>query len=130
VHVLARTAAVVVNPVDDSGAYGEGALRPERWMKAAAEVGVAVAPFPVTSAGPQYPAGSATTVEVVAEQAVGDPPKALADAAVSVCQRLGLRWVVTSFDDSGRLAAMTTMPAPSQPASSVLARLLAGLSGA
>jgi hypothetical protein len=130
VHVLARTAAVVVNPVDDTGAYGEGALRPERWMKVAADAGVAVAPFRVSSAGEQHPAGAATTFEVVAEQALGDPPKALAAAAVNVCRRLGLHWAVTSFDESGRLAAMTTTPAPSLPASGVLARLLAGLSAA
>ena len=36
VYVLHRTAATVVNPVDDGGAFGESALRPEHWMAVAA----------------------------------------------------------------------------------------------
>jgi hypothetical protein len=130
VHVLSRTAAVVVNPVDDGGAYGEAALRPERWMQAAAEVGVAVARLRVSSAGRQHLPVLATGFAVVAEQAVGDPEPTLADAAVKVCRRLGLRWAVTSFDDSGRLSAITTTPKPSPPAAAALERLLAGRSAA
>ncbi len=126
VHVLSRTAAVVVNPVDDGGVFGEAALRPERWMQAAEEVGVVVAPLHVSSAGRQHIPVSSISFEVVAGQALGDPGPALADAAVKICRRLDLRWAVTSFEESGRLSAITTTPTPSPSAEAALARLLTG----
>ncbi len=71
-YVLSSTAARVVNPVDEGGAYGEAALRPERWMQAAVEAGVALAPLRVRSSGRQHAPVRATSFEVVGEQVLGN----------------------------------------------------------
>lgn len=122
--VLSRTAARVVNPVDDGGTYGEAVLRPERWMQAAVEAGVAVAPLRVRSAGRQHAPVRATSFEVVSEQVLGNSSSLLADAALAVCRCLGLCWAVASFDKGSRLSAITTTPAPSPTATAALARIL------
>lgn len=123
-YVLSATAARVVNPVDDGGTYGEAALRPERWMQAAVEAGVAVAPLRVRSSGRQHAPVRATSLEVVGEQVLGNSSPILAASALEVCRRLGLCWALTSFDKSGRLSAITTTTAPSPPAADALARIL------
>ena len=123
-YVLSRTAARVVNPVDDGGAYGEAALRPERWMQAAAEVGVAAAPLRVRSAGRQHAPDLATSFEIVGEQVLGDSSLKVARAALEVSRCLGLCWAVASFDKRGRLSTITTSPAPSPQAAAALAGIL------
>ena len=123
--VLSRTAARVINPVDDGGTYGEAALRPERWMQAAIEAGVAAAPLRVRSAGRQHAPARATSFEVVGERVLGNSGSPLAAAALEVCRCLGLGWAVASFDHRGRLSAITTTPAPSPPAATALAKILA-----
>ena len=98
VYVLHRTAATVVNPVDDGGAFGESALRPEHWMAVAASLGVKVAPLPLRSSRRPRPAEAATLVEVVGTEHVGAAGASQGAAAVAMCERLGLRWAVTAFD--------------------------------
>ncbi|MDF0645969.1 MAG: hypothetical protein P0111_18225 [Nitrospira sp.] len=123
-YVLSHTTARVVNPVDDGGTYGEAALRPERWMQAAIESSVAVAPLRVRSAGGRHVPNQATSFEVVGEQVMGHASSPLAAAALKVCRCLGLCWAVACFDKSGRLSAITTTPAPSPAAAAALARIL------
>ena len=125
VYVLHRTAATVVNPVDDGGAFGESALRPEHWMAVAASLGVKVAPLTLRSSQRPRPAEGTTLVEVVGTEHVGAPGASQGDAAVAVCDRLGLRWAVAAFDQRGRLTAITTRSRPSDIAAGHLARLLA-----
>lgn len=123
-YVLSRTTARVVNPVDDGGTYGEAVLRPERWMQAAIESGVAVAPVRVRSAGAQHVPVQAMSFEVVGGQVMGNASSPLAAAALEVCRSLRLCWAVACFDKSGRLSAITTTPAPSPAAAAALARIL------
>jgi hypothetical protein len=132
VFVLATTGAVVVNPVSE-GTLGVDALRPERWMHVAAELGVAVAPLRLSTKAPS--AGSRpgpgarpeSLVEVVAGEA--SPAGTFADAAAAVADSLGLRWAVAGFDGAGRLSTLTTTPAPSPEAAARLGVLLAGPAG-
>lgn len=123
-YVLSATAARVVNPVDEGGTYGEAALRPERWMQAAVDAGVAVAPLRVRSSGRQHSPVRATNFEVVGEQALGNSNPLLAASALEICRRLGLCWALASFDKRGRLSAITTTSAPSPRAADALARIL------
>lgn len=123
-YVLSRTTARVVNPVDDGGTYGEAALRPERWMQAAIELGVAVAALRVRSTGAQHVPVRTMSFEVVGKQVMGNTGSPLAAAALKVCRGLGLCWAVVCFDKSGRLSAITTTPAPSPAAAAALARIL------
>jgi hypothetical protein len=126
VYVLHRTGATVVNPVDDGGAFGEAALRPERWMAVAASLGVAVAPFRVRSARRPRPAEATELVEVVGGTALGPAPPELGAAAIAVCEGVGLQWAVLTFDRRGRLTAITTTARPSDEAVDHLGELLAG----
>lgn len=123
-YVLSRTTARVVNPVDDGGTYGEAVLRPERWMQAAVDSGVAVAPVRVRSAGRQHVPVRTTSFEVVNEQVIGNADSPLAADALEVCRGLSLCWAVVCFDKRGRLSALTTTPAPSPAAAAALARIL------
>jgi hypothetical protein len=125
VYVLHRTAATVVNPVDDGGAFGEAALRPEHWMAVAASLGVEVAPLALRSARRPRPAEAAVLIEVVGTEHVGASAAPLGDAAVAVCAGLGLRWAAVAFDHRDRLTAITTRSRPSDDAAERLARLLA-----
>jgi len=131
VVVLATTGAVVVNPVD-AGTLGTDALRPERWMRVAAELGVDVAPLRLTngqvSPRPETGPQPECIVEVVAGEACGDTSRQ-AVAAVSVAGALGLRWAVAGFDGGGRLCALSTTPAPSPRAADRLGALLGARSG-
>jgi hypothetical protein len=124
VHVLASTRAMVANPVDDGGAFGEAALRPEHWMAAAEAAGVAVAPLRVRSTGGDRPPEAAIEVELVGTDVLGAAPPTLMDAARMVGGRLGLRWAVLTFDDDERLFAITTTPAPTPDAAARLGELL------
>jgi len=124
VHVLASTRAVVANPVDDGGALGEAALRPEHWMAAAEAAGIAVAPLRVRSTGGDRPPEAAIEVELVGADVLGAAPPTFMDAARTVGGWLGLQWAVLTFDDVGRLSAITTTPAPTPDAAARLGELL------
>jgi hypothetical protein len=124
VYVLGTTSALVVNPVSE-GTLGVDALRPERWMRVAADLGVAVAPLRLssTSSVPGPPTQSESLIEVVAGEAL--PSGRLDDTAVVVADALGLRWAIASFDSDDRLCALTVTPAPSPQATDRLGTLLA-----
>lgn len=128
IYVLATTNALAVNPVSE-GTLGVDALRPERWMRAAAELDVPVAPLRLTSTTPvpnplTLPE---SLIEVVGGEAL--PTGRLGDAAVAVTGALGLRWSVASFDRDDRLCALTATPPPSPQAADRLGILLARRAG-
>lgn len=125
VYVLHCSGARVVNPVDDGGAFGEAALRPEHWMTVAASLGVEVAPMVLRSTGRPQPATPNVLVEVVGAEHIGAPTEPLGDTAVAMSASLGLRWAVVAFDDTNRLTAVTTRSRPSPAATERLAQLLA-----
>lgn len=120
----------MVNPVSH-GTVGADALRPERWMRVAAELGVPVAPLRLTSVALSQRAGAATQPESLVEVVAGEasPAGSLADAAVAVTGALALRWAVAGFDRAGRLCTLTTTPAPSPEAAGRLGVVLAGPPG-
>jgi hypothetical protein len=124
VHVLASTRAVVANPVDAGGAFGEAALRPEHWMAAAEAAGVAVAPLRVRSTGGDCPPEAAIEVELVGVDVIGAVPPTLMYAARTVGGLLGLQWAVLTFDHDGRLSTITTTRAPTPAAAARLGELL------
>jgi hypothetical protein len=128
IYVLATTNALVVNPVSD-GTLGVDALRPERWMRVAAELGVPVAPLRLTSTtpAPRPPRQPESLIEVVAGEAL--PAGRLGDATVAVAGALGLRWAVASFDSDNRLCALTATRPPSPEAADRLGILLARRAG-
>src|SRR5262245_30078339 len=70
VLVLATTSALVVNPVSE-GTLGVDALRPERWMRIAADLGVPVAPLRLSSRSsvPGLSTHPESLIEVVAGEA-------------------------------------------------------------
>lgn len=124
VHVLHRTGATVVNPVDGGGAFGEAALRPEQWMSLAASLGLPVTPLRVRSDRRPRPPDATQMIEVVGGAVVGASPTYVAEAAVAVCNAVGLRWAVVAFDRSERLVAVTTIRRPSDHAADHLAAML------
>src|SRR5262249_24301775 len=71
--VLSRTGATVVNGVGD-GALGDDAIRPERWMRAAAELGIAMAPLRLKSPASTRRPIATTTIEVVGHETFSDGP--------------------------------------------------------
>lgn len=122
--VLATTSARVLNPVVD-GAFGEEALRPERWMAAAAAAGFAVRPVHVRSEGrARRGPRSAWLVEVVGREIFGEGPPATRDRAGRLAETLGLGWGAFAFDGRDRLFAVTGSPGPSPAATEALGRLL------
>jgi hypothetical protein len=127
VLVLATTGAVVVNPVAHGG-LGDEVLRPERWIAAAAERGIAIAPLHLASTPTPTPDGhrGLVVVDVVGEQSFGDAPEVLRRAAVAVADALDLAWAAVVFDELGRLVVVSTRPAPGEAAVEALGRLLAG----
>ena len=129
VHVLASTQAVVANPVDDGGAFGEAALRPEHWMTVAEAGGVAVSPLRVRSTGVGRPLEAAIEVELVGTDVLGAAPRTLIDAARMVGGWLGLQWAVLTFDNDERLSAISTTPAPTPDAAARLGELLGSARG-
>jgi hypothetical protein len=126
VYLLSRTAATVVNPVADGGAFGEAALRAEHWTAIAQSRGIAAAPVTLCSAPSPEPDGDVELVEVVGDRVVAAPRGRTGERAVSICNGLGLLWAVVAFDELGRLTAITTRARPSALAVGHLERLLTG----
>jgi hypothetical protein len=130
IFVLATTGASVANPVGD-GAIGDEAVRLERWMPAAIECGLTLAPLRLTSTPRRARTLTTHVVEVVGTESFGDA--SFGDAA-SRCRRgavqlvgaLGMRWAACVFDGRRRLAAVTTAAVPSNAAAEALARVLGG----
>jgi hypothetical protein len=124
VFVLAATGAIVVNRGAD-GSLGDEDLRPERWMQAAADVGLAVAPLRLSNAPVRPRRLTTTMVEVVGGEVVGDAPARSARLVVALAEVLDLRWATMVFDGRHRLVAVTSAQSPGAEATAALGRLLA-----
>jgi hypothetical protein len=122
---LATTSARVVNPVID-GAFGEEALRPERWSAVASEVGISVRPIRVTSAPRRRTRYRMYEVEVVGDEVIGDGPTPVLEGAGRLANALGMVWGVFLFDARHRLVIATSARRPSAAAAATLGRLLEG----
>lgn len=121
--ILATTSALVVNPVFD-GAFGEEALRPERWTALASQVGMSVRSVRVAS-GPQRRTKYRTNeIEVVGSELLGNCPARVRDGASRLTNLLGVAWGVVLFDARHRLVTITTARRPSDAAAAALGRLL------
>ena len=123
--VLACTRATVCNPVADGG-FGEAAVRPERSARAAASLGLDVAPVRLKSdASARLPAVAAR-IEVVGRKAFGTASKNLRTTAIDLAVALGLRYAAFAFDTRGRLLGVQTLKPPSADARRALGLVLAG----
>lgn len=121
--VLARTGARVVNPVID-GAFGEEALRLERWMPAARSVGQAVAPLRFHDGEVEEIARSAIVVDVVDGEAFGDLDVALLQRLALMARKIGVDYGNFVVDPADRLLSVSTAAAPGDRAAARLGRLL------
>ena len=120
---LATTRARVVNPVSD-GAFGEEALRPERWNAAASQVGLTIRSVRVTS-DPQRQAKYRTyEIEVVGGQVFGEAPAKIRAAACRLVEILGIAWGALRFDARDQLVSISGARRPSEKAAVALGRLL------
>ncbi len=123
IAVLGSTAATVVNPVGD-GALADDAVRPDRWMAAAEQVGLTVRPIRLSDRPRRERRLQQRVVEVVGERAFGDTPERWRRGAVDLVGAAGLVWACCVFDGSGRVIALTTAAAPSEEATAALGALL------
>jgi hypothetical protein len=121
--VLATTAARVVNPVVD-GAFGEEALRLERYGDAAARAGSAFRPIRVTTERTRRTRYAVSEVEVVGQEAFGRSSARVQQRALRLAATLGLLWAVVLFDSRSRLVTLTAARAPTEAAADALGRLL------
>ncbi|HEX8620830.1 MAG TPA: hypothetical protein VF718_02595 [Allosphingosinicella sp.] len=124
--VLSRTRATVANPPRDGALGGEG-LGFEHWMPAAVREGLPIRPFRLAGgrrrlARPERPP---LAVEVVGDEAFGDAPAGLKDAATRLARALGLVWAAFLFDGRRRLMALTVAAEPGPQARRALGNLLA-----
>ena len=121
--VLATTAARVVNPVVD-GAFGEEALRPERWIAAAADAGLAIHPLRVRSEPKRRTQFGTRALEVVGDDVFGKAPARIAGATKRAARALAAPWAAFLFDTKYRLLTVTAARPPSDEAAAALQLLL------
>jgi hypothetical protein len=124
IFVLATTHALVANPVDD-GALGEETIRPERWIPAAKEAGLSIAPLRLTNSRLKPRRLHPIVVEVVGEEVFGGAPARSKTAALRLARHLGLPWATVIFDGRHRLLTITGDRPPGNEAQGALGRLLA-----
>jgi hypothetical protein len=113
----------VINPVED-GALGDDVIRPERWMRVAAALGITVAPLRLTPRQTAPRLTRTTTVEVVGHEIFGEASPPRRQAAARLAEGLGLLYATFVFDGRGRLVTMSSVKPPSGPAVVALGRLL------
>ncbi|MBT2305547.1 hypothetical protein J7E70_34720 [Variovorax paradoxus] len=123
VFVLATTRARVANPVAD-GALGDEVMRPERWMPAAAEAGLPLAPLRLASDRALSHRWHPVVVEAVGDDAFGEAPARTKDAVRRMMRRLELLWATFVFDGRQRLVTITTGRTPGEQAAHALGHLL------
>jgi hypothetical protein len=123
IFVLSRTGAVVINEVGD-GALGDDAIRPERWMRVAAGMGIQVRPLRLRPGQRLRRPARTATVEVVGREAFGGAAPRLRKAATHLAGALGLTYAACVFDGRGALVSVSTMKPPGAEATAALGRLL------
>lgn len=126
VALLDSSAAVIANPVN-GGAFGEDALRPERWMAAAQSLDLPVAPLRV-QATQRMPPPLTSRVDVVGDEVHGIS-RSLRPRLVQLVRALQLPWATLLLDERERLVGVTGALAPSDVAATALAALLQGARG-
>ena len=122
--VLARTHAVVVNPVRE-GAMGEEAIRLEHWLPIAMDVGLLPAPLELSSASGRVSTASDQVVEVVGEELFGDVTPAVKPFLVALAARLGLQFATFVLDPEDRVRTLSSMSVPGPAALPAVIELLA-----
>ena len=126
VFVLAETRATVANPVAD-GALGDEAIRPERWISAAGDAGLSVAPLRLTESPPRRtPASTRLSSRWSATRPSGMGRHGRRLAALRIAHELDLLWATVVFDGRHRLLTVTSARPPGDDAVDALGRLLAG----
>ncbi len=121
--VLATTSARVVNPVID-GAFGEEAIRPERWAAAAREVGLSVRSARASSEPRRQSRYRAYEIEVVGGEVFGEGPGRVLGAVRGLANLMGIDWGVFLFDSRHNLITVTCARQPGDAATAALGRLL------
>jgi hypothetical protein len=121
--VLATTSARVVNPVCD-GAFGEDALRLERWSTVASELGISVRPLRVSSESRRRTRYRTYSVEVVGAEVFGEAPPRVLEGADQFLSALGLAWGTLLFAARHCFSRVTGGRRPSGAATAALGRLL------
>jgi hypothetical protein len=121
--VLATTSARVVNPVID-GAFGEEALRPERWGAVASDVGISIRPVRLSSEPRRRTRYRTHEVEVVGGEVFGAGPARILEGARRLTDVLGIVWGALLFDARNRLITVTGALRPSDAAAAALGHLL------
>lgn len=122
--VLARTRAVVVNPVRD-GAMGEEAIRLEQWLPIANDVGLVPATLEISSTPNQIFTASDRIVEVVGEQVFSDFDSPLGPLLIALAARLDLPFATFVMDSDDRLRTLSSMSVPGPAALPAVIHLLA-----
>jgi hypothetical protein len=128
IFVLAATGAAVATPVAD-GALGDEAIRPERWMPIARQLGLSVAPLRLTSNRRRQQVRP-LMLEVVGHEVFGNAPPRSKDAALQLVHQLNLLWAAVVFDQRHRLVTITSAQPPCDEAVPALGCLLARRAGA
>lgn len=126
VALLASTGARVVNPVFE-GVFGHDALRPERWMRLAAGLGIDVQPRRVSSEQIEASAGGiATIVTVLGQQVWSATAGPLQEASRRLVAAAGMVYSRAAFDSEGRFVAVSFEAVPTDDSCAALGRYLAG----
>ena len=123
IFVLSRTRATVVNAVAD-GALADDRLRPEQWMYAATDLGMAILPLRLKPEPSAPRVTKPTTIEVVGGKTFGVAPVSRRRAAARLADVLGLLYAAFLFDGRGRLVTVSSMKPPCQAALGALSQLL------
>ena len=123
--VLASTSAIVSMPAGD-GTFGDELLSPDRWMRAAIDCGLAVAPVRARSKpGAGARRRALRRVEIVGGVAIGTESARKLRAIGDLANALGVRWATAILDGRNRLVTLTSAAVPSTAARAALGRLLA-----
>ena len=123
--VVASTGARVPQPVGD-GSFGDELLRPDRWMAAADQVGLAVSSLRLRSAEPLVERPPFRQVEVVDSSVFGDIEGRTRTSLVDLAAALGVGWLTVAIDGEDRLCDVTSRATPSPAARDALEALLGG----
>jgi hypothetical protein len=126
VALLASTQARVVNPVFE-GVFGHDTLRPERWMRLAAGLGINVCPRRVSSEQMEaWPGDIATIVTVLGQRVWSGTAGTVQNASRSLVAAAGMVYGRVAFDREGRFVAVSFEAAPTDESCSALGCYLAG----
>lgn len=122
IAMLCASRALVANPVRDGG-MGDDTLRPERWIAAALDLNLPIAPLRVAEPRRQS-LRQTRSVEVVRDEVHASLPLKTKRGLVQLVRMLDLHWASVLLDRRNRLVGLTTALPPSDRAISSLRMLL------